>query len=175
MFSPAVLVRSRCAWSPTWMLTVTPARMPSKRCVRPWHNPQEIQTEGNHKSVAMEVRIAYKLSSTCHPRDLWQVFQTIEDWKKWAGDLFGEAGWVHGEPWEQGSRFCIELLYPQRFDLEVLVLKSNAPFEVALLSHGAGLAAEQWIHFSEKKRAALTSSTMKPSSAPPSWTSRRPN
>jgi hypothetical protein len=100
----------------------------------------------------MEVRIAYKLSSTCHPRDLWQVFQTIEDWKKWAGDLFGEAGWVHGEPWEQGSRFCIELLYPQRFDLEVLVLKSNAPFEVALLSHGAGLAAEQWIHFSENEK-----------------------
>lgn len=96
----------------------------------------------------MEVRLEYQTTANCHLHDLWQVFRNIEDWHRWTG-IFGNAGWVSGKPWEEGSRFFIELLFPKRVDLEVVVLKSNAPEEIVLLSHGGGYAGEQWIHFED--------------------------
>ena len=94
----------------------------------------------------MEFSLKYRTKAKCHPEDLWQVFSEIEKWHTWC-DIFGTAGWVKGQPWRIGSRFFLELLYPQRIDLEVMVLKCDAPREIVLLPHGEGYAAQQWIHF----------------------------
>ncbi|HUS18567.1 MAG TPA: hypothetical protein VMZ25_02870 [Terriglobales bacterium] len=94
----------------------------------------------------MEVRVEHKSMAVCHPEDLWQIFRTVDDWRNWTG-IFGQSGWVHGAPWQPGSRFFIEVIAPRRVDLEVVVLRCSAPREVVLLCHGEGLAAELWIHF----------------------------
>jgi hypothetical protein len=94
----------------------------------------------------MEVRFEKKINANCHPEDIWHIFSQLEDWHDWSG-VFGHTGWVHGQPWQAGSRFVAELLVPRRVDLEVLVLKCAAPNELVLLCHGAGLAVEQWLHF----------------------------
>jgi hypothetical protein len=94
----------------------------------------------------MEVKCQYETIANCHPSDIWEIFNRIEEWRRLTG-VFGDAGWVHGEPWKQGSRFFMELNFPRRMDLEAVVLKVNAPHEVVILSHGSGLASEQWIRF----------------------------
>lgn len=92
----------------------------------------------------MEVRVDFSYTAYCHPRDVWEVFSRIEEWKNHT-EVFGEAGWVQGEPWANHSRFFVEMIKPEREDFEVVVLKPNKPNEVVLLSHGGGLAGEQWI------------------------------
>lgn len=94
----------------------------------------------------MEVRLEHMTMAMCHPEDLWEIFRQVEDWRNWTG-TFGRSGWVHGAPWQPGSRFFIEVIEPRRVDLEVVVLRCSAPHEVVLLCHGEGLAAELWIHF----------------------------
>jgi hypothetical protein len=94
----------------------------------------------------MEVRLEHKTMALCHPEDLWEIFRQVEDWRNWT-ETFGQSGWVHGAPWQPGSRFFIEVLAPRRVDLEVVVLRCSAPHEVVLLCHGEGLAGELWIHF----------------------------
>ena len=94
----------------------------------------------------MEVRLEHKTMALCHPEDLWEIFRQIEDWRNWTR-TFGQSGWVHGAPWQPGSRFFLEVVAPRRIDLEVVVLRCSAPHEVVLLCHGEGLAGELWIHF----------------------------
>lgn len=92
----------------------------------------------------MEVKVDFSVVAHCHPSDVWEKFCRIEEWKDHT-EIFGEAGWVHGKPWEHHSRFFIEMIKPGREDFEVVVLKSAKPNEVVLLSHGGGLAGEQWV------------------------------
>ena len=95
----------------------------------------------------MEVKFSYRTKVNCHPQDLWEAFRNIEDWR-YQSDVFGDAGWVHGRPWTAGSRCFVEVTHPERVDLEVVVLKCEAPAgEIVLLSHGGGMAGEQWIRF----------------------------
>lgn len=94
----------------------------------------------------MEVRLEHTTMAMCHPEDLWEIFRQVEDWHNWT-NTFGQSGWVHGAPWQPGSRFFIEVIAPRRIDLEVVVLRCSAPHEVVLLCHGEGLAGELWIHF----------------------------
>jgi hypothetical protein len=94
----------------------------------------------------MEVKCQYETIAKCHPSDVWETFKNIEQWRNHS-PVFGDAGWVHGEPWKQGSRFFIELMFPQRIDVEAVVLKCNAPHEMVIICHGAGFAGEQWIRF----------------------------
>jgi hypothetical protein len=95
----------------------------------------------------MEVKVELSTVAQCHPTDLWEIFQDVHAWRR-LSSVFGDAAWVHGKPWERGSRFHIELHYPRRLDLEVVVLKCHAPHEVVLLSHGSGFAVEQWMSIS---------------------------
>jgi len=96
----------------------------------------------------MEVRMKYQTLAKCHPEDIWHVFSQLEQWHTWT-DIFGNAGWVQGQPWQPGSRFFLELLYPRELDLEVMVVKCHPPNEVVLLPHGSGYAAQQWIQFAK--------------------------
>jgi hypothetical protein len=92
----------------------------------------------------LEVKVDFSITAHCHPSDVWEKFCRIEEWKDHT-EIFGEAGWVHGKPWAHHSRFFIEMIKPEREDFEVVVLKSAKANEVILLSHGGGLAGEQWI------------------------------
>jgi len=95
----------------------------------------------------MEVKLSYKTKANCHAHDLWRAFRRIEDWR-YHSEVFGDAGWVHGEPWAAGSRFFLELNFPKRVDLEVTVAKFEPQQgEIVMLSHGGGVAGQQWLRF----------------------------
>lgn len=92
----------------------------------------------------MEVKLDFALTAQCHPKDVWEKFCKIEEWQNHT-EIFGQAGWVYGKPWSNHSRFFIEMIKPEREDFEVVVLRSSNLNELMLLSHGGGLAGEQWI------------------------------
>ena len=92
----------------------------------------------------MEVKVECAVTAQCHPKDVWEKFCKIEEWKNHT-EIFGEAGWVKGSPWASHSRFFIEMLKPEHVYLEVVVLRSSRLNEIMLLSHGGGLVSEQWI------------------------------
>jgi hypothetical protein len=94
----------------------------------------------------MEVRIEHKTTAKCRPEGIWEIFRNVEEWRNWS-NTFGQSGWVHGAPWQPGSRFFIEVIAPRRIDLEVVVLRCSPPDKVVLLCHGEGLAGELWIQF----------------------------
>ena len=103
----------------------------------------------------MEVKVDFSTVAQCHSSDLWEIFQDVQCWRR-LSSVFGDAGWVHGKPWERGSRFCVELNYPKRIDLEVVVLKCHAPDETVLLCHGSGFAVELWLYFTPQGDAEQT-------------------
>jgi hypothetical protein len=92
----------------------------------------------------LEVKLDFALTAQCHPTDVWEKFCKIEEWHNHT-EIFGQAGWVYGKPWANHSRFFIEMIKPEREDFEIVVLRSSNLNELMLLSHGGGLAGEQWI------------------------------
>jgi hypothetical protein len=101
----------------------------------------QIQVAGE---VVLELKLEYAITARCHPKDVWEKFCKIEEWKEHT-EIFGEASWVHGKPWDSHSRFFVEVVKPSRKEFEVVVLRSSNLNEVMLLSHEGSLAGEQWI------------------------------
>ena len=46
------------------------------------------------------------------PQEVFAIYTDIERWQN--RSLFGEIRWVHGKPWEEGSRLRIETRVPVR-------------------------------------------------------------
>jgi len=103
----------------------------------------------------LEVKLDYAITAQCHPKDVWDKFCDLQNWKNHT-EIFGDAGWVHGKPWATHSRFFIEMIKPEREDFEVVVLRTMHPHEIVLLSHGGGLAGEQWISVSSNEPGETT-------------------
>src|SRR4030095_666028 len=92
------------------------------------------------------MELQFQTIARCHPRDIWEVLQRVEEWQQHTS-VFGQAGWGHGGPWGAERRFFFELNLPRRMDLEAVVQKTVEPHEIVILCHGSGIAVEQWLHF----------------------------
>lgn len=95
----------------------------------------------------MSVKIEYASIARCRPEHVWQVFEKIELWPRWAPQAIREVRWVRGAPWTKGAQFSIDMLKPQAFSLMPEILEVEAPTYVHLRGKGSGVTGEQYFIF----------------------------
>jgi len=61
----------------------------------------------------MATRLEYSVTAKCKPEHVWQKFQKIDEWPWW-NRVVGQAKWLSGSPWQKGSQFLMELVYPRK-------------------------------------------------------------
>jgi len=76
------------------------------------------------------------------------VFSIYVDVDRWRNrNVFGEIRWVHGKPWEEGSRLRIETLKPIRANVDQVVQHFTPRESVSYLSHVFGITCETRVIF----------------------------
>jgi hypothetical protein len=93
----------------------------------------------------MSLTIEYASTAQCRPEHIWQVFEQIELWPRWAPQAVREVRWVSGEPWTKGAKFSVEMLKPVAFKLTPEVLEVESPIYIHLRGQGSKISGEQ--HF----------------------------
>ncbi len=62
-------------------------------------------------------------------------------------EIYEEASWIEGNPWEVGSRIRYVVSKPVKATISAVVTSYEPPRYVALLNHGLGITAEQQVTF----------------------------
>jgi hypothetical protein len=62
-------------------------------------------------------------------------------------ELYEEASWIEGNPWEVGSRIRYVVRKPIKATISAVVTSYDPPRYIALLNHGLGITAEQQVTF----------------------------
>jgi len=86
----------------------------------------------------MSVKVERSVAARCTPEHAWRKFQKIEEWPWW-NRVVGQAKWVSGQPWQPGSEFALEIVYPKRMSLKPAVTENAAPESVAWRGDGASM------------------------------------
>jgi hypothetical protein len=94
----------------------------------------------------MAIRLEYSLTAKCRPEHVWQKFQKLEEWPWW-NRVIGQARWISGPPWQKGSRFHMELVYPRKAKLDVVIVEAAPPGRIAWVGKGIGFKGEHWFSF----------------------------
>jgi Polyketide cyclase / dehydrase and lipid transport len=67
-------------------------------------------------------------------------------------EIYQEASWIEGNPWEVGSRIRYVVSTPVKATISAVVTSYEPPRYVALLNHGMGITAEQQVTFTGSLR-----------------------
>jgi hypothetical protein len=67
-------------------------------------------------------------------------------------EIYQEASWIEGNPWEVGSRIRYVVSTPVKDTISEVVTSYEPPRYVALLNHGMGITAEQQVTFTGSLR-----------------------
>lgn len=96
--------------------------------------------------VRMATRLEYSVTAKCKPEHVWQKFQKLEEWSWW-NRVVGRAKWLNGQPWQKGSEFLMELVYPKRISFRPVILESAPPNKIGWLGKTTGFTGEHWFSF----------------------------
>ncbi len=94
----------------------------------------------------MAIRLEHSVTAKCRPEHVWQKFQKLEDWPWW-NRVIGRSRWVSGAPWQKGSRFHMELVYPRRMKVDPVITEAAPPNRIAWVGKGVGVRGEHWFSF----------------------------
>ena len=61
--------------------------------------------------------------------------------------IYDDAAWVHGEPWQVGSRLRYVIVQPACATFAAVVTSISPPRAISLINHGLGVTAEQNVYF----------------------------
>ena len=61
----------------------------------------------------------FQIVLDCPLDTVFSIYVDVDRWRN--RSLFGDIRWVHGKPWEEGSRLRIEALKPIRADIDQVV------------------------------------------------------
>lgn len=97
-------------------------------------------------SASDMVRVECTATTRAAPALAWKVFT---DWRRWTrfSDAYGDLQWMHGTPWDVGSRLRIERLRPIRFIVNRVITTCHPAECVAWIDHSRGSTLEQWVTF----------------------------
>jgi hypothetical protein len=94
----------------------------------------------------MAIRLEYAVTAKCRPEHVWQKFQKLEEWPWW-NRVIGQVRWLSGAPWQKGSRFHLELVYPRKMKVNPVIVESAPPQRIAWVGKGIGARGEHWFSF----------------------------
>jgi hypothetical protein len=77
---------------------------------------------------------------------VWQKFQKIEEWSWW-NRAVGQAKWISGSPWQKGSQFLMELVYPRKIRIKPTITESAPPNRIAWVGKTTGFKGDHWFSF----------------------------
>jgi hypothetical protein len=87
----------------------------------------------------------FKVVLNCPLETVFAIYIDTDRWRN--RNLFGDIRWVHGKPWEEGSRLRIETRVPIRSEVDQVVLHFRANDSVSYLSHVVGMTCETRVTF----------------------------
>lgn len=96
--------------------------------------------------ATMAIRLEYSVTAKCKPEHVWRKFQKLEEWPWW-NRVVGQARWLSGAPWQKGSQFHMETVYPRKMKFSPVVLEASAPNKVGWVGNGFGVRGEHWFSF----------------------------
>ncbi len=94
----------------------------------------------------MAIRLEYSVTAKCKPEHVWQKFQKLEEWPWWNRIVNGTR-WLSGPPWQKGSVFNMELVYPRKVAFKPVVLDAAPPNKVGWVGKSFGFTGEHWFSF----------------------------
>ncbi len=94
----------------------------------------------------MAVLVEAATVAKCRPQHVWEKFRELHAWPWW-NQLIGEAKWLAGNPWEEGSQLELEIVRPRRIHMEAAVVEVSAPNLVHWSGRIMGVHGEQWFWF----------------------------
>jgi hypothetical protein len=94
----------------------------------------------------MPTRLEYSVTAKCKPEHVWQKFQKLEEWPWW-NRVVGQAKWLSGKPWQEGSQFLMELVHPRKMSFRPVILESAPPSKVGWVGKTTGVTGEHWFSF----------------------------
>ena len=87
----------------------------------------------------------FQVVLNCPLEIVFAIYIDIDRWRN--RNLFGDIRWVHGKPWEEGSRLRIETRVPIRSEVDQVVQHFRANDSVSYLSHVFGMTCETRVTF----------------------------
>jgi len=100
----------------------------------------------------MSVKVEHSVVAKCKPEHAWQKFSSMVEWPWW-NRAIGSARWSAGQPWQQGSRFHLEIAYPKTMALACVVSEAGAPGKVAWTCAASGLSGTMQFRFEAESDA----------------------
>ncbi len=94
----------------------------------------------------MAIRFEYSVAAKCKPEHVWKKFEKLEEWPWW-NRAVNDTRWINGPPWQRGSQFNMQLVYPAKMKFKPVVLECSPPHTVGWVGNAAGLAGEHWFSF----------------------------
>lgn len=94
----------------------------------------------------MAIRLEYSVIAKCKPEHVWQKFQKLEEWPWW-NRAIGQSKWIDGPPWQTGSQFHMEMVYPRKMKFSPVLIESAPPNKIAWVGKAFGLRGEHWFSF----------------------------
>jgi hypothetical protein len=95
-------------------------------------------------AVAMQ-SFDFQIVLNCPLDTVFSIYVDVDRWRN--RNVFGEIRWVHGTPWEEGSRLRIETLKPIRANVDQVVQHFAPKESVSYLSHVFGISCETRVIF----------------------------
>ena len=94
----------------------------------------------------MATRLEYSVTAKCKPEHVWQKFHKLEEWPWW-NRVVGRAKWLSGRPWEKGSQFLMDLVYPRRISFRPTIIEAAPPNRIGWVGKTTGFTGEHWFSF----------------------------
>jgi hypothetical protein len=94
----------------------------------------------------MAIRLEYSVTAKCKPEHVWQKFQRLEEWPWW-NRVVHDTRWLSGPPWQKGSQFNMEVVYPRKMAFKPVVLEVTPPGRVGWVGKATGVTGEHWFSF----------------------------
>ncbi len=95
---------------------------------------------------SMSLRVEYSVTAACTPEQAWKAFDDLARWPSWNRSV-SQARWLEGEPWQQGSRFYLEIVRPMELVLEPVITEAAPPNRIAWDGSGSLLSGENRFSF----------------------------
>ncbi len=116
----------------------------------------------------MPIHFEQAVTARCRPEHVWQKFQRLEQWPWWNA-VIGQARWLQGQPWQNGSRFVMELARPTRVSFRPVIVESDPPHKIVWTGQKPGFRGQHGFSFEPQADGSTLIKTWEDASGLVTW------